>query len=142
MKLPARPSGGGLKFSLTPMIDVIFNLIIFFIAASHMARSGEADPVDLSAAGTAHADELQPPGRLTLTISAEGEYRISGRPRDRAEIESWLEENAKLQGPDQVELVLRVDRRTLYGAVSPLLRRCADLGITQVRFATQPGPKP
>jgi len=140
MKLPSRPPGSGLRFSLTPMIDVVFNLIIFFLAASHMARSGESDPVELSPAGTSHPDEFQPPGRLTLTISAEGEYRVSGRPRSRGEIETWLQENAKLHGPGQVELVLRVDRRTRYERLSPLLRQCADTGITQVRFATQPGP--
>ena len=138
MKLPARPAGGGLKFSLTPMIDVVFNLVIFFLAASHMARSSDADPVDLPSANTSRPDDFQPPGRLTLTISATGEYRIAGRLRDRADVEIWLSENARLQGTDQLELVLRTDRHTPFARIAPLLRYCADLGITQIRFATQP----
>ncbi len=138
MKLPARPAGGGLKFSLTPMIDVVFNLVIFFLAASHMARSNDTDPIDLPSADTSRPDEFEPPGRLTLTISAAGEYRIAGRPRDRVEVEAWIEENARLQGPDQIELVLRSDRTTPFARIAPLLRFCADHGITQIRFATQP----
>jgi len=39
MKIPGRVRGAGLKFNLTPMIDVVFNLIIFFLVASHYSRS-------------------------------------------------------------------------------------------------------
>ena len=39
MKIPGRSRGGSLKFNITPMIDVVFNLIIFFLVASHYARS-------------------------------------------------------------------------------------------------------
>ena len=48
MKIPsAVDRSGGLRPNLTPLIDVIFNLIIFFLATSHFARSEPTETVDL-----------------------------------------------------------------------------------------------
>jgi biopolymer transport protein ExbD len=139
MKLPGRPLGPGVKFSLTPMIDVVFNLIIFFLAASHLARSNETDPVNLTTAATARADGAPLPGRLTLTITAAGEYRINGRPRSATDVAGWLVGNVGAAGGAAgLELVIRTDKSTPFERIAPVLRQCADVGLSRVRFAVEP----
>ena len=69
----------GLRFNITPLIDVVFLLIIFFLVASHFVRSENAEPVDLPTASQAVADE-EPAHRLTVTIRKDGSLFIGGKP--------------------------------------------------------------
>src|SRR5438046_7460502 len=86
MRLPTRGRSGGLKFNLTPMIDVVFNLIIFFLAASHLARSEALEPVRLPEASTGRPEEAELHRRLTVTITAEETYRVGGSVHTLPEI--------------------------------------------------------
>ena len=38
MRIPARAISGDVGFNMTPMIDVVFQLIIFFLLSSHLAK--------------------------------------------------------------------------------------------------------
>ena len=39
MRIPRSQSRSGFGFNMTPMIDVVFQLIIFFLVASHLTRT-------------------------------------------------------------------------------------------------------
>ncbi|MCA9048548.1 MAG: biopolymer transporter ExbD, partial [Planctomycetaceae bacterium] len=39
VRIPSKVSRSELQFNITPLIDVVFLLIIFFLVASHFARS-------------------------------------------------------------------------------------------------------
>lgn len=68
---PARPRR---RPSLTPMIDVVFLLLVFFMLA---ARFGQDGALDLAIGGAAPAAWDGPP-RL-VTVDADG-LRLNGRP--------------------------------------------------------------
>jgi len=53
MKVPQYRPTGGTTISMTPMIDIVFLLIIFFLVSSHMASRETAQPIDLPSASTA-----------------------------------------------------------------------------------------
>ena len=38
MRTPNHTQDGGVHFNMTPMIDVVFLLIIFFLVSSHLAK--------------------------------------------------------------------------------------------------------
>ena len=70
--------------SLTPMIDVVFLLLVFFMLA---ARFGQEGALDLRIAGAA-TSEWQGPPRL-IRIAAE-ELFINGQPIDAVGLEQSL----------------------------------------------------
>ncbi|MHA2620336.1 MAG: ExbD/TolR family protein [bacterium JZ-2024 1] len=60
--------------NLTPFVDIIFNLLIFFMLTATLALP-EALEVDLP---SARAPEQQAPTELVITIDARGRVRIAG----------------------------------------------------------------
>ena len=49
MRVPSNLARGSLGFSMTPMIDVVFLLIIFFLVSSHLAQQEVQLDLDLPA---------------------------------------------------------------------------------------------
>lgn len=70
--------------SLTPMIDVVFLLLVFFMLAAHFGQEGA---LDLRIAGAA-TSEWQGPPRL-IRIAAE-ELFINGQPIDATALQQAL----------------------------------------------------
>lgn len=140
MRLPNRGRSGGLKFNLTPMIDVVFNLIIFFLAASHLARSEALEPVQLPEASTGKPEESELQRRMTVTIAADQTYRIAGAVHTLEEVEQMIliSNPGDAAQPGGLELRIRTDRDVPYRLIEPLLLSCARAGITKIKFAVIP----
>ena len=88
MKLPAR-SRSGLQFNLTPLIDIVFNIMIFFLLTAHFTRSAESEPVDLPSA-TQVSDQLDAPRRLVVTVHEDGTLLLAGKPVTLDAVEAAL----------------------------------------------------
>ena len=48
MRVPSNLRSGSLGFNMTPMIDVVFLLIIFFLVSSHLAKQEVQMPLPLA----------------------------------------------------------------------------------------------
>ena len=71
MKIPRQARSRGLQFNITPLIDIVFLLVIFFLVATHFASSEVREPIDLPE--TSETDERpQPPRRLTISTPRRG----------------------------------------------------------------------
>jgi len=143
MRIPSRGRGGGLKFNLTPLIDVVFNLIIFFLAASHLARSEIVAEVELPEAETGRAEAPELNRRLIVTILPEGIYNVGGKELALPQIEQMLAAGVSELATDkqrEFEVRIRSDRRVPYRQIEPLLLGCARAGITNVHFNVVPAP--
>ncbi len=132
MRIPARRRGSGLGFNLTAMIDVVFNLIVFFLVASHFSQAQSDDPVSLPVASQAASGDVDPQ-RLTITVLTDGQYRVAGRPVTLAEIESMIREGAE-RAPGEFSVHIRGDRTARYEFIEPLLLASARANVTSVRF--------
>jgi biopolymer transport protein ExbD len=135
MKIPSRSRGGGLKFNITPMIDVVFNLIIFFLVASHYARSEAVVDLELPKATGGEAELEQSGRRLTITLPLDGSVYLGGERSSLEEIAARLNANTATHGAGEVEVRIRTDRRVPFSRVNPLLHECSRLGIQRLRFA-------
>ncbi len=67
------------SFDLTPMIDVIFLLIIFFMLSSQFA-STEARPVDLPREPGMETVASEAEAKLLIDVSRDGAYSVMGEP--------------------------------------------------------------
>jgi biopolymer transport protein ExbD len=137
MKSPEhlRPQGG--RFNLTPMIDVVFLLIIFFIVSNNIIQQDNAVLVDLPAAETGILPPEQQTKRLTISVSSQGTLHIGTEVLDNERLRRLMAEARKDWG-DEAELRIRTDKNVPYGIIQPVLRMAAENGITRITFAVIP----
>jgi len=137
MKSPEhlKPQGG--RLNLTPMIDVVFLLIIFFIVSNNMIQQDQAIAVDLPEAETGIMPQEQHTKRLTVTVSCQGTLYVGTEILDRERLFRIMAEARKDWG-EEAEIQIRTDKTVHYGEIKPILRMAAESGITRVSFAVSP----
>lgn len=121
------------EFNMTPMIDVVFLLIIFFLVSSHLARQEHRHAVTLSQSSTAF--ETSSDESIAIAIDHQNQVWIRGNPIDLPELKSYL--NGP-NTPSSSTIRLRVDRQVGYAVVETVLQSLHDLGIRNVSIATLP----
>ena len=133
MKTPRREPSRGVGFDMTPMIDIVFQLIIFFLVSSHLAKQESQTelPLPLAASGEKHAEDAP---RLTINLHADGSLTLGSAAITIPELCERLAAKRAALG-DALEVRIRGDRHVAYRAVSPLLLACAKAGIWNVSFA-------
>lgn len=137
MRLPVRRRISGLKFNITPLIDVVFLLIIFFLVASHFVRNERVEAVELPQASQGESEE-EAPRRLVVTITADGKMHVAGRVVEQPQLEQMILAAALEPDAAEFELRIRSDRDVPYETVEPILLVAARAGVSRVRFAVLP----
>jgi len=119
------------------MIDIVFLLIIFFLAANHFVTSEVQDEVDLSPTDFQDQKQKQIPRRLVITILEDRTLRVAGQTRSFEEIEKLLivAGDEKSRDGQDYEIRIRMDRKTPYRILEPILLTCAESGLTNVNHA-------
>jgi biopolymer transport protein ExbD len=135
MRVPVSSRRYGVAVNITPLIDLVFLLNIFFLVATYFIRNEQVEPVDLPAASRGVDEAEDAPGRLIVTINAEGRLSSAGLPIAPTDFEAYLRETLGRHGVEKTEVRFRADRLAPYSAVEPLLVKTAELGVTKVRFA-------
>ncbi|HUS40324.1 MAG: biopolymer transporter ExbD [Pirellulales bacterium] len=137
MRIPVQQRRTRLEMNMTPMIDVVFLLIIFFVVSSHLARQEVQANLSLPTADTgADASRNEAP-RVTINIvheQNEFSVRLGASPVGRDELQQRLQHELQQAGTD-LEVRIRADTSTPYEIVEPVLVTCARLGIWNVKFA-------
>ena len=143
MRRPTVPKTCGDAFSMTPMIDVIFLLIIFFLCVNQYQKAESSEAVDLP---DATSEKVQLPTearetRLTINVLADGTILLAGRRIEPGRLTPLLTGKRAEVSPGTLEVWIRGDRRTAYRTVEPILLACAESGIWKVAFkVVQPAP--
>lgn len=138
MRLPARSRQLGVSVNITPLIDVIFLLIIFFLAASHFVRNESRDEVALPEATTGEDEEKTSASRLVLTVTSDGEYKVGGGTLTLDEVQPLLTDGIAKDG-EKFEVRIRGDKTVPFKVIEPLMVECARAGVTQIKFGALPG---
>lgn len=134
MRVPNHGRGSSLNINMTPMIDVVFQLIIFFLVSSHLAKQ-EAQlplPLPLAASGSKEGNETNP--RVTVNVLADGQLSLAGKHLAAADLQQRLQTKLAETGTD-LEVRIRSDRTVAYRHVEPILLACARAGVWNVAFA-------
>ncbi|MFO0901882.1 MAG: biopolymer transporter ExbD [Pirellulales bacterium] len=135
MKVPRLTRGGSVGINMTPLIDVVFQLLIFFLVSSHLAKQETqlALPLPTALSGQS-VDPNDDRPRATLNVLFDGSLLLFGRAVPKEELPQRLALLVKEQG-GEVELRVRADRDVPYKHVEPLLVACARAGLSNVTFA-------
>ena len=134
MRIPTRTLDRGFAFNITPLIDVVFLLIIFFLVASHFIRNENVERVDLPLASQGKDDD-ESSSRFVVTVASTGELLLGTTVITPEEFEQRLQILIAKNGAGPTELRIRADRNVVYSRVEPLLLTAARNGVTRVKFA-------
>jgi biopolymer transport protein ExbD len=140
MRIPTVTRRTSLGVNMTPMIDIVFQLIIFFLVASHLAQQEVELELSLPQAQSGRSLQEDQGRRLTVNVNPSGEILLAGKKLHVDEFRRIVQYEHAQHG-DQVEVRVRCDRRVPYQAVDPILLACAQSGVWDVTFAVirEPG---
>ena len=120
--------------NMTPMIDVVFLLIIFFLVSSHLAQQETQLELDLPVALTGDESNETRTERITINLKADGTVLLGASESTIAELDKRLAYERE-QTDRPIEVRLRADQQIPFGRVKPVLVACAKAGIWDVSFA-------
>jgi biopolymer transport protein ExbD len=134
MRVPNSLAGGSVTFNMTPMIDVVFLLIIFFLVSSHLAKQEAQMELPLPVAESGSTPDDTQTQRITINVLRDGSLLLAGKPVLVGQLQQRLAAATSERGQD-LEVRIRSDRNVVYRHVEPLLIACARAGIWNVDFA-------
>ncbi len=134
MQVPNHLRSGQVGFNMTPMIDVVFLLIIFFLVSSHLAKQEAQMQLPLPVAESGSLDAETESRRVTINVLDDGRLLLAGRAVRPTELVERLRDRIVNEGSD-LEVRIRSDRTVEYRYVEPIMLACARSGIWNVTFA-------
>lgn len=120
--------------SLTPLLDVIFNLLFFFLLATTLRTEEAQTEITLPDSDTAIRADT---GQLAIDLTAEGEIFYQGQLMVAEELE--LEMLALVQ-EGETEVLIRGDREVGLGKVYEVMDICRRAGLKAVSLQAEPKP--
>jgi biopolymer transport protein ExbD len=112
---------------LTPMIDMVFNLLLYFMVVSHFANEERTLKVELPT-GSMAMPLTAKPKELFVNIDQTGRYYIGTRRLDERELARYLRQ-AAIDNPTNQTVVIRGDKRCPWNFVATAMRLCNEAGI-------------
>ena len=125
------------QLNLTPMIDVVFLLIVFFMCATTFS-SMERD-IDLRLPEVAKADAANTPAKAReVAVYGGGKITLDKQPVTLAELSAELA-TAKAAQPG-LSVVILGDAGCEFQHVAETLAACKEAGVTQLAVSVRVGP--
>jgi biopolymer transport protein ExbD len=132
-----RHSGSGapdkVEQNMTPMIDVVFQLMIFFLVATKLDEAEREFPVALPTASEAKPFTSKP-DEIFINIERSGRYFVQGRFLDVNELEGLLRQSA-VNNPTQT-VRIRADQESQMKFLAAAINATVKAGIRDYRLDT------
>lgn len=128
MLIKAKETNSGVSIELTPMIDMVFLLLIFFLVATTFHQVEREMQIALPVASSAApiSTMLQ---ELIINVDVEGRAIVGGQPIEQEDLRLRVEEAVAIN-PEQ-KVTVRGDRRTAYANIVRVLDICKASGIQE-----------
>lgn len=129
-----------LEISLTPMIDVVFLLLIFFMVTTTFNQQSEIK-INLPEANGEESKQVEK--QIMLTINADGVYFISGDDGLPHQLVNQKPETLKRAliktagNSRQMPFIISADGKTPHQSVVTAIDIATQLGFSRVTFATK-----
>ena len=151
-----RGSDGFVAPNLTPLLDVVLQLITFFMMLVHFGSKieGESASIRLPTAPAALPGGDMGLDRLVVSVDAGGKLLADGGSYDEVSAVPWWAEQAKARrlgraalgagGEEELPtlVVVRADKAAPYGAVRRLLAAAQDQGFARFTLVVLSGVSP
>ena len=124
----------GIEANLTPLIDVVFLLLIFFMVSTTFTHENQLR-IELP---EAEGEMPEAVARLDLVIQRDGAYSINGTSLTGRDLTTLVEALRRSAGSDLDQpLVISADAQTSHESVVRAMDAAGRVGLTRVRLASQ-----
>ena len=115
---------------LTPLVDVVFQLIIFFMVSTVFVEfSQQMDIETPEIEGSLVQDQIK---RLTIEITRDEKIFLDGKALVLEKIPEHLPGHSNTRS-----VLIRADKRLPYGIVMQVMQICRSVGINDIRTTVQ-----
>ena len=131
---------------MTPMIDMVFLLLVFFMCAATLSKVDFTPEINLPIAPKAQIpDDMRNRGSVNIlpvgaptgngeVVTADKPFLIRGRLLSESELRKELA--ATLAENPDLRIYLRIDRNTEFALVQQAIKACAAAGVFDIVFGT------
>lgn len=130
------------QLNLTPMIDIVFLLIIFFMVGTRFSEIEQQYDIELPTAAAVEPMTSRPDS-LVINVARSGQVMISGKQVSLTELRTRLETARKAYSEQSV--LIRGDGAGMYQSIVDVMDICHKAKIRNFSLAFQPdaaGAKP
>ena len=119
---------------MTPMIDVVFQLIIFFVVTLKMSDDKDTTiKLEDGKHGIVLTQEELPPSQLTIDVARTGRVSISNITLTDQMLAAKIKERKNKYGAE-FPCMIRADYRTQHKHVARVMNICAAVGVWKLSF--------
>ena len=137
MPVKLKQDGVMLSLSMTPLIDVVFQLLLFFFFATRFADEDRELNVPLPDASEARPITYAPE-EIFINIDQSGQYFVHGKAVDETELEDLLQQ-AATNNPASQAVRIHADKRVAFQSVVTAVNLCKRVGIRDYTADTAAG---
>ena len=123
---------------MAPMIDIIFQLIIFFMVTTQLTKLEVPGDIKLPIAEQSE-DRSGNPNQIIVNVYKDGRIFITPEYYDLDSLFTFLEAEEKR---GLLKVYIRGDKATRFAEIMDVMRTCAEAGIWDVSFSTYQEPPP
>jgi biopolymer transport protein ExbD len=120
--------------NMMPLIDILFQLIIFFLVATQITTAERSLPIVLPQASAAKPLTSKPK-EFFIDIDKTGHFFARGLPTTLESLEQQLAQ-ASVDNPQRQSVVIRADKNCIWNHVVAVMNTCNKLGIGDYRVTT------
>lgn len=117
--------------NITPLVDVVFVLLIIFMVTAPVLQSG----IEVNVPKTRTVKEITEE-RTVISINKDQRVFLGNDPVNINEIKAKLRQ--KIRDPQHQSVFLRADQDVPFGAFATVMDAVKQAGITNVSIVTQP----
>ncbi|HEX3997951.1 MAG TPA: biopolymer transporter ExbD [Pirellulales bacterium] len=129
---PKGPLAGNVN--MMPMIDILLQLVIFFLVATQITTAERSLPIVLPQASAAKPLTSKPK-EFFIDIDRQGHYYAHGAPATLDSLEKQLGQ-ASVDNPQRQSVVIRADKNCVWNHVVAVMNSCNKVGIADYRVTT------
>lgn len=122
-----------LNVNMTPMIDIVFQLIIFFVITAAMEKEIYDTRISLAFSPDGPAIEKKDPRTIVIDVHENGETSIAGTTLSPGALRSILSQSVARYGAS-TPVHIRGDKEADHESIRRLLDICGRAGIYRVSF--------
>ncbi len=120
-------------FNITPMIDLTFLLLIFFMVTSKLSKEQKKMDISLpTAASATQPDDLS--NRDIINLDGKGVLFVADRAMSDEQMREYLE--ARFRSNPPLKIYLRADRDTPGKRIREFMKLASEAGAISVIFGT------
>jgi len=119
---------------MTPMIDIVFQMIIFFVTTVQLEKEAVNEDIRLAMAPHGPQVEEKDPLTVTIDVDSRGQISIARQPLNVSTLRAILKKTVAQYG-QIVPVVIRGDIETRHADIKRVMDACTQAGIWKIRFA-------